>query len=115
MAEFQYNNHVHSSTQQTPFLLDMGRHPCMGFEPSQPSQLETVNEFMDRMQSLLTEAKAALKQALKDMAKYYDRRWEPALEFSPGDKVYLDGSDIQSSHSSKKLAHKFLGPYVIEH
>jgi hypothetical protein len=24
MAEFQYNNHIHSSTQQTPFLLDSG-------------------------------------------------------------------------------------------
>src|SRR5882724_2271103 len=32
MAEFQYNNHIHSSTQQTPFLLDTGRHPRMGFE-----------------------------------------------------------------------------------
>ena len=43
MAEFQYNNHVHSSTQQTPFLLDTGQHPHMGFEPSPPSWLETVN------------------------------------------------------------------------
>ena len=49
MAEFQYNNHFHSSTQQTPFLLDTGRHPRMGFEPSQPSWLETVHEFTDRM------------------------------------------------------------------
>ena len=24
LAEFQYNNHVHSATQQTPFMLDTG-------------------------------------------------------------------------------------------
>ena len=28
LAEFSYNNHIHSSTQQTPFLLlDTGQHP----------------------------------------------------------------------------------------
>jgi len=50
MAEFQHNNHVHSATQQPPFLLDTGQLPCMGFEPQQnPSALETVNEFTERM------------------------------------------------------------------
>jgi len=33
MAEFQHNNHVHSATQQPPFLLDTGRLPHMGFKP----------------------------------------------------------------------------------
>jgi len=35
LAEFQYNNHIHSATQQTPFMLDTGHHPQMGFEPRQ--------------------------------------------------------------------------------
>ena len=33
MVEYQHNNHVHSTTQQPPFLLDTGRIPRMGFEP----------------------------------------------------------------------------------
>jgi hypothetical protein len=33
LGEFSHNNHVHLSTQQTPFMVDTGRHPCMGFEP----------------------------------------------------------------------------------
>jgi hypothetical protein len=33
LAEFQYNNHVHASTQHSPFLLNTGHHPCMGFKP----------------------------------------------------------------------------------
>ena len=70
MAEFQYNNHIHSSTQQTPFLLDTGQHPRMGFEPAQSSShLETVNEFTDRMNSALTEAKSALAKAQEDMSR----------------------------------------------
>jgi transposase InsO family protein len=27
LGGFQYNNHVHSSTQQTPFMVNTGRHP----------------------------------------------------------------------------------------
>jgi len=33
LAEFQHNNHVYSTTQHPPFLLDTGRLPRMGFEP----------------------------------------------------------------------------------
>ena len=55
IAEFQHNNHVHSATQQPPFLLDTGRIPHMGFEPRQdPSSLETVNKFTKRMESAVT-------------------------------------------------------------
>src|SRR5882762_4048479 len=55
IAEFQYNNHIQSGTQQTPFYLDSGQHPRIGFKPAQPaSHLETVNEFMDRMHFTLT-------------------------------------------------------------
>jgi hypothetical protein len=116
MAEFQYNNHVHSRTQQTPFYLDSGQHPRMGFKPAQPTScLETVNEFTDRMHSTLTEAKTALAKAQENMTCYYNQCREPAPEYAPRDKVYLDGSDIRTSRPSKKLAHRFLSPFVVEH
>jgi len=115
LAEFQYNNHVHSSTQHPPFLLEAGRLPRMGFEPDQrPSRLESVNEFTDRMKSTLDEAKAALMKSKDDMARYYNQKRSAAPEYKPGDKVYLDASDIQTTRPSKKLSHKRLGPFLIE-
>jgi len=64
IAEFQHNNHVYSTTQQPPFLLDTGQIPCMGFKPRQdPSSLETVNEFTKRMESATEEAKSAICKA----------------------------------------------------
>jgi hypothetical protein len=115
LAEFSYNNHVHSSTQQTPFLLDTGRHPRMGFEPHQPpSRVEAVNEFTDRMKATLEEAKSALAKAKDDMARYYNRRRSPAPSFAPGDMVFLDSEDIQTTRPSKKLSHRRLGPYPVE-
>jgi len=97
MAEFQYNNHIHSSTQQTPFLLDSGQHPRMGFEPKQPARVEAVNEFTDRMKMALEEAKSALNKAKDDMARYYNQRRLPTPVYKTGDKVYLDASDISTT------------------
>jgi len=103
LAEFSYNNHDHSSTQHTPFLLDTGRHPRMGFEPHQPpSKAEAVNEITDRMRNTLEEAKSALAKAKDDMAKYYNQWQTPAPVYMPGDKVYLDASDIHTTRPSKK-------------
>jgi len=74
MAEFQHNNHVHSTTQQTLFLLNTERLPRMGFEPQQNSSgLKTVNEFMKRMRTAIEEAKSAIHKAQDDMKKYYNR------------------------------------------
>jgi len=73
IAKFQHNNHVHSATQQPPFLLDTGQIPCMGFEPSQvPSRLEIVNEFTERIKSATKEAKSAIRKAQEDMMQYYN-------------------------------------------
>jgi hypothetical protein len=91
LAEFQYNNHVHASTQHSPFLLGTGHHLRMGFEPNEaPSHMETVNEFWHQMASTLEEAKLALAKAKNDMAQYYNRHCTLALVYRFGDMVYLD-------------------------
>ena len=115
LAEFSYNNHIHSSTQQTPFMLDTGQHPQMGFEPhEQSSKWETANEFTERMKSTLEEARSALAKAKEEMARYYDQRRTPAPEFKPGDMVYLDASDISTTRPSKQLDNRRLGLYEVE-
>jgi hypothetical protein len=113
-AEFQYNNHIHSVTQQPPFLLDTSQTPHMGFEPSQwRSHVESVTQSKERMQDALEEAKAALAKSKDDMAKYYNRKQTPSPDYKPGDKVYLDASDIQTNQPSRKLSHHRLDPFPI--
>ena len=114
LAEFQYNNHVHSATQQPPFLLETGQIPHMGFEPNQPwSHLESVNEFKECMEDALEETKAALTKSKDDVARYYNWKQTPSSDYKPGDKVYLDASDIQTSRPSRKLSHWRLGPFPV--
>jgi hypothetical protein len=64
--------------------------------------------------STLEEAKLALAKSKDDMARYYDQRRTPAPEYQPGDKVYLDASDVSTTRPSKKLSHQRLGPFPVE-
>jgi len=79
----------------------------MGFEPSQvPSGLETVNKFTERIKSATEEAKSAIHKAQEDMTRYYNQKRTLAPMYKPGDQVYLDMSDIKTTHSSPKLSHR---------
>jgi len=45
----------------------------MGFEPQQNySDLETVNEFTERMRIAIEEAKSTICKAQENMKRYYD-------------------------------------------
>ena len=55
----------------------------------------------------------ALVKSKDDMAKYYDRRRTSAPEYQPGDKVFLDASDIHTTRPSRKLSHRRLGPFPV--
>jgi len=58
------------------------------------------------MRTAIEEAKSAIRKAQDNMKKYYDRRRTPAPVFNPGDKVFLDASDIQTTCPSQKLSHR---------
>ena len=48
------------------------------------------------------------------MAKYYNWYHTPAPIFKHGDKVFLDSSDIHTTHPSTKLSHCHLEPYIVK-
>jgi hypothetical protein len=115
MGEFFYDNTKHLSTQETPFMVDTGRNPRMGFEPQQPlSTLESANEFMERIALGIEDAKVALTKAKDEYTMYYNHRHERSPVFAPGDRVWLDRSDIATNRLSSKLSHQHLGPFVVE-
>jgi len=114
IAEFTYNNRVHTSTHSSPFMLDTGQHPRLSVEPLRESHLETLNDFASRMEMAMEEAHSALAQAADDMAQFYDAHCREAPLYEVGDKVWLNGHNIMTTRPTKKLDHKWLGPYLIE-
>jgi len=69
---------------------------------------------MERMRTVIEEAKSTIRKAQDDMKRYYDCRRTLAPVFNPGDKVFLDASDIRTMHPSQKLSHQRLGPFIVE-
>jgi hypothetical protein len=79
-------------------MVDTGRHPRMGFEPQQPcSTLKSANEFVECIAQGLEEAKVTLTKAKNEYTMYYNCQREPALVFAPGDRVWLDKSNIATT------------------
>jgi hypothetical protein len=97
MAEFQYNNHVHSAMQTIPFMVNHRRLPRMGFELHEASKVEAVNDFVMQMKGALEEAHVALTKAKDDMVQYYNHQPTPAPHYNISNCVFLDVSDLHIS------------------
>src|SRR5260221_3318720 len=66
------------------------------------------------MSQMQDEVKAALEHAMDEMAQYYDRQRSPAPNYKIGAKVWLNAQNYTTTCPTKKLDHKWLGPFVIE-
>ena len=116
-AEFTYNNKVQTSTKVSPFKVNAGRDPRMGFELRKKGKFEEANKFVERIQEIQGEAKAALSKAQEDMKKYADRHKEEVEEYKVGDLVLLSTKDLKYQmvgRRTEKLTERFIGPYKVK-
>ena len=117
MAEFAYNNKVHTGTKVSPFQANNGQNPRMGFEIRKKKRFEKVEKFIERMKEIQREAKAALAKTQENMKRYADKYRSEAVEYKVGDLVLLSTKDLKwqmVGRRSEKLTEQFVGPYRIK-
>jgi len=62
----------------------------------------------------MKEVHLALARAADDIAHFYDAHHREAPLYAVGDKVWINGQNILTTHPMKKLDHKWLGPSTVD-
>ena len=117
IAEFTFNNKVHTTTKMSPFKVSYGREPRIGFDIRKKGKNEKAEEFAREMKERHEEARVALVKAQEEMKKQADRNRKEAEEYRVGDKVLISTKDFSMElmkRATKKLTEKFIGPYVVK-
>ena len=75
MAEFAFNNSKHSSTGLTPFELNCGYHPRMGYEDELDprSRSRAAGAEVAELKELMDLCKANLRGAQESQARYHNK------------------------------------------
>jgi len=95
MVEFAYNNKIHTTTKTSPFKVNYGQNPRMGFEGRRKGKYEVAGKFVEKMRKIQEEAKTALGKAQREMKKFTDRKRGKEEEYRVGDLVLLSTKDLK--------------------
>src|SRR5208282_6140172 len=107
----------------SPFFATRGFHPRMMFGPPRPldrassrslqDQTSRGNRFASKMEDILQtlQTNLAATQAQQEASSNANR--SPASAYRPRDLVFLSTKNIATARPSKKLDHKFIGPFQV--
>ena len=115
IAEYAYNDSIHSTTGITPFQACTGSSPRSADWPNQgqsggenPLAYKTAAKVIE-LQKI---CKANIEKAQEYQKSYADKKRLP-IPFNVGDKVLVSNRNIKSLRPKKKLDWKYVGPGTI--
>ena len=111
IAKFVFNNKVHTVTKLSPFKVNYGRKPRIGFNIRKKRKYVKVEEFVKEMKDRHKEAKVALVKSQEEIKRYVDRNRKEIEKYKVGDKVLISTKNFLME-LMKKLMEKYIKPYV---
>ncbi|GAA5868084.1 hypothetical protein JCM5353_003151, partial [Sporobolomyces roseus] len=120
LAQYVYNDTTHSATKLTPFYANYGYHPRFSVDlpvsssASPNSSDPAAASYATSLKSLHDTLRQTLQESNDRMKRSYDRNKSAAPTLNPGDLVWLSARHLVSRRRSKKLDHKYLGPFKIQ-
>lgn len=111
----QYNNTPHSSTTMSPFFANKGYHPRASFTPDDNAPIFSppARASITDLSKLHEHLQIEMSKAQESAALQFDKHRAPLPEYTVGNKVWLSARNIKTKRPTKKLDHRYLGPYTI--
>ncbi|CEH14711.1 FOG: Transposon-encoded proteins with TYA, reverse transcriptase, integrase domains in various combinations [Ceraceosorus bombacis] len=113
LAQFAYNNTLHSTIGVSPLFATLGFHPKL-FPSSTVAGVHDPRAaaFVQDRAKLVEACKQGIERAAASAAKYYNSGRKP-LSLTVGDQVLLRTRNLTVDAPSKKLTDLLVGPFVI--
>ncbi|KAL2101831.1 hypothetical protein ACEWY4_003592 [Coilia grayii] len=113
-VEYAHNSLTSSATGMSPFQCVYGYQPPLF--PSQEGEASCPSALANarRCRRTWARARAALLRAVASYSAGANRRRTPAPVYRVGQRVWLSTKDLPVRVESRKLAARFLGPFIVE-
>ena len=108
LAQYTLNAWPNATTKKAPFELILGHIPKV-HQSARPFKSPSVESRLQQLKQARKEAEEALQKATN---LTLPTRFEP---YQIGDKVWLEGRNLTTTHPSSKLAPRRYGPFPITH
>ena len=106
LAQYTLNTWPNATAKKAPFELILGHIPKI-HQSARPFKSPSVEDRLTKLKQAREEAKEALRKAADlDLPT----RFKP---YQIGDKVWLEGRNLHTTHPSSKLAPRHYGPFTI--
>jgi len=96
LAEFAYNNSIHTTTHEIPFYINYGYHPKINMLPTSNEENPTIENFVRWLKELHSIMEKHIKEVQTCYKESPNVKRKESLTFQIGDKVWLLRHNIKT-------------------
>ncbi|CCM07132.1 uncharacterized protein FIBRA_09468 [Fibroporia radiculosa] len=111
LAEFAHNNRYHDAIKTSLFQVLMGYQPWHNIPTVGTTDAPDIASRLTQLAHLCTEIQSSIRLAEETIKKCNKEKF---VEYKPGQRVWLEATNLKGLHPKAKLGPKRYGPFTID-